>query len=753
MSFKTKISAPSPCILLAAALGMPAGATAFEQGNTAALMELSLAELINIPIVTASRSAETRDQTAAHIMVVTREQIRERRYKNLADLLEDMPGVDFQRGTKTSQFNQFTVQGNLGPNRLLVLMDGVRISHPTGSTYPVAENLGLYQARQVEFLYGPAAALYGADAVSGVVNIITEAGNQSGDSWVSLGAGNFNSKEASFMAGTGDARPVQLSVGGHWQESDRARLDTYYKSHFRKVDAVYEGNTLIPAAQRERYRGDMGSYSLFARLDVQEQFTLGYFRHYFSNLTSTVDPYATTRYSSKARWISTSDTVYARYRFELGDSIQAQLLVDYSQLEIDPQSHYNNIYNGFQPGYSYSYGERAAIEQSLSWQINQAHKLQAGAGYQRQAAIEGGSMPFKYDTGHSPSNQGMVYPNTPLPIQIMHGTRRSYHAYSQLLSEWSPQFSTTLGLRYDRHRMHGEAYNPRLGAVWKPLERHLFKLMYAEAFREPSSEESLAYYGTFDGSQDANGNYIGNGFRVPNESLKPEKARTLSLVWEWRPTRNLNLISNLYHSRITDLVTTRDLPGNNTSFIPGAVLVGPDSKVNAGWQRQTGLDLALQWRYTLNDAWSGDLWGTTGWIHGRISEGDDSTRKIPYVASYRLKLGTTLRYYDRLTVTPKLRWIGSVTNGRKKAPSSTELPPASCKSTQKAPERCATPGYAVMDLHLGWHALASNHLSLWLDVYNLTDKRYYAAAGSGSMTFWDMPQQPRTWMLSTQWRF
>lgn len=87
---------------LAGLLSLPALAND-ELSRASALLDLSLAELINVPVTTASRKAASRDQTPAHIMVVTRQQIRERRYKNLADLLEDMPGVDFQRGTKTSQ--------------------------------------------------------------------------------------------------------------------------------------------------------------------------------------------------------------------------------------------------------------------------------------------------------------------------------------------------------------------------------------------------------------------------------------------------------------------------------------------------------------------------------------------------------------------------------------------------------------------------------------------------------------------------
>lgn len=165
------------------------------------LMSLSLSELINLPVVTASRQAEMRDQTPSHIVVVTRQQIRERRYMNLADLLEDMPGVDFQRGTKSSQYNQFAVQGYVGPNKLVIMLDGIRISHPAGGNIPVAENLALYQAKQVEFLYGPAAALYGADAVAGVVNIITDHAADRQGAWAEIGVGSFGAHEASFMAG------------------------------------------------------------------------------------------------------------------------------------------------------------------------------------------------------------------------------------------------------------------------------------------------------------------------------------------------------------------------------------------------------------------------------------------------------------------------------------------------------------------------------------------------------------------------
>ncbi|MBY0464635.1 MAG: TonB-dependent receptor plug domain-containing protein, partial [Burkholderiales bacterium] len=239
------------------------------------LAPLSLAELMNVPVVTASRQLESRDRSPAHILVFTREQIRERRYRNLADLLEDLPGVDVMRGTKSSAYNNFTFQGFSGTNKLLVLMDGVRVGNPAGGNFPLADNFALFAARQVEVLYGPAAALYGADAVAGVVNIVTDQTDAGQTGWVSAGAGAFGTREGSFLASMKADSGFTLTVGGHAQRSDRAPLDQYYPADFPAKNATTLGGAVVvPAAQREPYTGGISSQSFFARLDTGQGWVL-----------------------------------------------------------------------------------------------------------------------------------------------------------------------------------------------------------------------------------------------------------------------------------------------------------------------------------------------------------------------------------------------------------------------------------------------------------------------------------------------
>ncbi|HOE40078.1 MAG TPA: TonB-dependent receptor plug domain-containing protein [Rhodoferax sp.] len=121
-------------------------------------------DLINIPVVTASRQLETLDRMSSCILVFTRAQVREHRYRNPTDLRQDLPDFDFKRGTRSSACRHFTVQGLVGPNKLL--MDGAHIGNPAGGSLPVAENIALHPAKQVELLFGLAAAVCGADALA-----------------------------------------------------------------------------------------------------------------------------------------------------------------------------------------------------------------------------------------------------------------------------------------------------------------------------------------------------------------------------------------------------------------------------------------------------------------------------------------------------------------------------------------------------------------------------------------------------------
>ena len=104
--------------------------------------------------------------------------------------------------------------------------DGIRINSPTVEPIiPVAENYPLYNAKQVEILYGPASAIYGADAFSGVINIITENAPRDATVRATVEGGEFDSYRVDVYGAKRYNDGVAVSLGGHYQETDGPDLD------------------------------------------------------------------------------------------------------------------------------------------------------------------------------------------------------------------------------------------------------------------------------------------------------------------------------------------------------------------------------------------------------------------------------------------------------------------------------------------------------------------------------------------------
>ncbi|MFT3757509.1 TonB-dependent receptor [Thauera sp.] len=445
-------------------------------------------------------------------------------------------------------------------------------------------------------------------------------------------------------------------------------------------------------------------------------------------------------YDRRARWETVSETLYAQARFQLTPDIEGRVLIDYARQEADPDSNYLNKYTGFGArGYNYAKATRTGIRPTLHWRIDPAHELQLGIGYQDYEAMLTPNLPSRYRRSLGTHGQGLNYANTDLPILIPSARHHNEFGYLQWQAQWTPQFTTMIGVRHDRHSGYGSSLNPRLGAVWQPLARHVFKLSYGEAFRAPSYDESLSAYGAFSGARDAEGLYIGKGFRAPNGKLEAERARTLSLTWDWRPTPSLNLITHLYHSHINNLIATLNerVP---TQYIPGAVLSETTIKGNAGKAHHTGLDISGQWQFRTAGAWHGEVWGSLSYIDGTLQTGEDERNwDLPYVAKHKLKLGSTWRHGDTLTVTPRLTWVGRTTTGR--------------RDRTRPGHHLKADAWWAASLHVGWHRLLDGHATLWLDIDNLFDRRYHVAHGAADSTLLTMPQQPRSWMVTLEYSF
>jgi iron complex outermembrane receptor protein len=157
------------------------------------LTQLSLEDLMDTKVTSVSRKEQSLSRTASAISVITSEDIRRSGATNIPDLLRMVPGVDVAQIDANTW--AITVRGLNGrfSNEVLVMLDGRNVYTPTfGGAFWDVLDLPLEDIERVEVIRGPGATIWGANAVNGVINIITKKPSETRGGMVVAGAGNLD---------------------------------------------------------------------------------------------------------------------------------------------------------------------------------------------------------------------------------------------------------------------------------------------------------------------------------------------------------------------------------------------------------------------------------------------------------------------------------------------------------------------------------------------------------------------------------
>lgn len=129
-------------------------------------------EIRDTLVVTASRVPVPLMATGSSVSVIDREQIEARQSIFAVDLLQDVPGIAVSRSGGIGSQAQVRVRG-AEANHLLVLIDGIEANDPAGNDEFAFQDLTTWDVERIEVVRGPQSALWGSDALAGVVNVIT----------------------------------------------------------------------------------------------------------------------------------------------------------------------------------------------------------------------------------------------------------------------------------------------------------------------------------------------------------------------------------------------------------------------------------------------------------------------------------------------------------------------------------------------------------------------------------------------------
>jgi hemoglobin/transferrin/lactoferrin receptor protein len=152
-------------------------------------------------IVGASRSVKKLEDLPITVYIITQEDILKNGYTTLVDVLKMVPGIRVSKPGNGLFGETFLMRGLEGNVYTKILLNNLPIQPSSSSALGIGEQLPITQVDRIEIIYGPSSAVYGADAMAGVINIITKSTQSSTFAQVNTIVGQYGYRHVNFMAG------------------------------------------------------------------------------------------------------------------------------------------------------------------------------------------------------------------------------------------------------------------------------------------------------------------------------------------------------------------------------------------------------------------------------------------------------------------------------------------------------------------------------------------------------------------------
>jgi len=220
------------------------------------LLQLDLDQLLNLEVTSAARKPQKLAETASAVYIITQDDIRRSGVTRIPEALRLAPGVQVARIGADKW--AITIRGFNArfSNKLLVLMDGRTVYDPLYSgVFWHAQDYVLEDIERIEVVRGPGGALWGANAVNGVINIITKSAERTQGTLVTA------------RVGTEDRGELTMRHGGRWGDDTAYRV--YAKGFDQDASVTADGRDA-----NDRWRAGQAGFRVDSRLSAQESLTV-----------------------------------------------------------------------------------------------------------------------------------------------------------------------------------------------------------------------------------------------------------------------------------------------------------------------------------------------------------------------------------------------------------------------------------------------------------------------------------------------
>ncbi len=499
-------------------------------------LELPIEELFNIRITTASKISESPDIAPSTVYVVTADQIERFGLRDLREVLSIVPGVDvidphfFLLGGQRGFMGTFS--------QTLLLINGREVNNLIAGETFISEQFRTHNIRQVEIVAGPGSALYGANAVAGVINIITK---EVEGIELSVGVGSWNTREISVAFGH---RKDELNVQGSFTlfQSDGPDFSDYLSNpsraspkaennDYRHLPRDYGYESRVDAIPFRLYIENRGAYAgMEYYRNISGRGTSGIQWDYTQGEDYRELMLAYAGYHQKERWGGRLDwKAEYRYYWEQfwGNHTEGDgPLVDpytgetnTTDISVEDVERYRGFYSNKR-----SDGSRKHVGIAEStMRISEFNTLIGGAQYEYADIV---AAAWSRTNGvHPPIGEDQQRP------EFQNYKTALYLQDQQKLLDRS--LTATLGARWEHHERYGDTFIPRGGLVWQPVKPTILKALYGESFREPTVFE------------------LRNG-----PGIKPMKMRTAEIGWHQYIGRHFKNEAVIFRNWAEDMIVS-----------------------------------------------------------------------------------------------------------------------------------------------------------------------------------------------------
>lgn len=655
-----------------------AAITVFVMGGVTAQAEELPVYSFDEVVVTATRTENDVKKVPASTQVITQEDIKRGGATSVRNALSMYANI-FQKSKVRGGGHDIIIRG-METKHSLVMVNGRRISNEAdanglGNAMSL-DRININDVEKIEIVRGPSSALYGSEAMGGVLNIITKPSKEQ----TLLTGLEHTSEDTShwWHADTGRIGNFSMTLDARFNKINRSMLDTatesdpygtaqtynaslnYYVNDHSYVNAYmdYYSQHLktdmgTPAMKPITLTTSSGKMSLSGQAMLEGTGSKAFKQKNYGiswNGKTDKNDWQIQAYMSKFNWSTTSSTKV------LGSIPPAGMEGMFNYL-----LQKKNTYD-----FNHDEHNMWAIEGRDSLRVNDHHRVTFGAEYVKEK-VAGTGLGSNGDGVHSITENG----TTKLSSEK---TLSSYAAYLQDEIEYGKWFIVP-AIRYDHHSAYGSHTSPKIGVTYNATDHFRIKANYGDGFKAPSV--SQLYY-DLDTPMGGPGNWV---HLTGNPNLKPEKSKSWDLgveaefgkgygsltyfdndvdnliasIPKGKDSKGYNLYryENVNKARIKGLENTLGYRFNDTlEFkVTSTLLDAKDTSAGKDLTQRARLSQIYQLIYDdhKDTGWSAVLWNQLDYkfVTGKAWEGGESVKKSYSLTNFSLtrKVNKDTRVY------------------------------------------------------------------------------------------------------------